>query len=174
MAKRVSKKIISNVSTAQFEEAMAGYAKNDARSLKLAAQMDMEIIKCREKYDPEFNKLMEQMEEQKEIIEVYCREKQDVLFAKKKSHETTHGTVGFRTGTPKLKLLSKFNWAKVLDNLKHYLPDYVRKTEEVAKDRLLADREQEEVAANLKKVGVEVVQDETFFIELKKEEPVTA
>jgi hypothetical protein len=35
---------------------------------------------------------------------------------------------------------------------------------------LLADRGKEEVASLFPKIGIEVVQDETFFIELKKED----
>jgi hypothetical protein len=46
----------------------------------------------------------------------------------------------------------------------------VRTVEEPAKDKLLANREDEEVAAMLPKVGVAVVQDETFYVEPKKEE----
>jgi len=42
--------------------------------------------------------------------------------------------------------------------------------EEPAKDLLLADREIPEVAAEFEKCGIEVVQDESFFIDLKKEE----
>ena len=58
----------------------------------------------------------------------------------------------------------------MLDNLKAYLPSYVRTTEEPAKDRLLIDRNTPEVADNLAKVGLCVAQDETFYIDLKKEE----
>lgn len=168
--KRVSKKVIQNVSSSQFNDAMASYAANDARSAKIRATIDVEITKVREKYADDLEEIADELEKNQEIIEVYCMENKDTLFSKKKSMDTSHGTVGYRTGTPKLKLLKGFNWNKVLDNLKAYLPSYVRTTEEPAKDRLLSDRENEEVAENLKKVGIEVVQDESFFIELKKEE----
>lgn len=172
--KRISKKVVKNVTAAEFEEALAGYAAKDARAMKLAAEMDEKITKIREKYDPEMRELMDDMEDHREVIEVYSSEHYETLFSKKKSYETTHGTIGYRTGTPKLKTLSKFTWAKVLDNLKAYLPSYVRKVEEPAKDRLLTDRELPEVKANLSKVGLQVVQDESFFIELKKEDALVS
>jgi Bacteriophage Mu Gam like protein len=80
-----------------------------------------------------------------------------------------HGLIGFRTGTPKLKTLKKFTWGAVTEQLKSYLPEYVRTVEEPAKDKLLADRDNEEVNTLFKKCGIEVAQDETFFVELKKE-----
>ncbi len=46
----------------------------------------------------------------------------------------------------------------------------VRTVVEPAKDKLLADRDNEEVQAMLPKVGISVVQDETFYVEPKKEE----
>jgi hypothetical protein len=48
------------------------------------------------------------------------------------------------------------------------LPAYVRTTEEPAKDMLLADRNNALVAPLLISLGVEVVQDELFYIETNK------
>ena len=75
--------------------------------------------------------------------------------------------MGFRTGTPKLKTLKGFTWPSVVNLLKEFLPDYVRTTDEAAKDRLLADREVEEVRELFPRVGITVVQDETFYVEPK-------
>ena len=49
------------------------------------------------------------------------------------------------------------------------MPSYIRTSEELAKDRLLADRALPEVAGMFPKIGVQVVQEETFFVEPKKE-----
>ena len=64
--------------------------------------------------------------------------------------------------------------------MKEFLPGYIRQTEEIAKDKLLADRAAEltvnEVATpmsgQMAKCGITVVQDETFYVEPKKEESV--
>ena len=83
--------------------------------------------------------------------------------------DLVHGIIGFRTGTPKLKLRKGFTWPSVVNLLKEFLPAYIRTTEEPAKDRLLADRDVPEVSTQFQKLGITVDQDETFFVEPKKE-----
>ena len=93
-----------------------------------------------------------------------------------------HGTIGFRTGTPKLKTLKGFTWASALELVKRILPGYIREGEPtIAKDKLLADREADEVFINvgdgdtvsmaeaMKGCGLQVVQEETFYVEPKSE-----
>ena len=80
-----------------------------------------------------------------------------------------HGTIWFRTGTPKLKTLKGFTWNTVTNLLKEFLPAYVRIAEEPAKDKLLAERNNEQIADFFPKIGVVVTQDETFFVEVKGE-----
>ena len=96
-------------------------------------------------------------------------ENKDALFSKKKSLESAHGVIGFRTGNPKLKNLKGYTWASVTNLAKEFLPEYIRITEELAKDKLLADREVPEVAELFPKIGVTVVQEESFYVEPKKE-----
>lgn len=68
--------------------------------------------------------------------------------------------------------------------MKSFLPSYIRQTEEIAKDKLLADREVEvqlgggdpnnrgyrPLCEQMAECGIQVVQDETFYVEPKKEE----
>ncbi len=170
MAKREKKVIHSGVTSEQMETAFAEYAAADARLAKINATMDEQITRIREKYSDDIAQLTSTKDNAFEIVQAYAQENREVLFAKKKSLDAAHGTYGFRTGTPKLKTLKGFTWEAVKNLLKEFLPKYVRVQEEPAKDKLLADREVKKVAENLAKCGITVVQDETFFIELKKEE----
>lgn len=176
MTKRAKKVIHSGITSEQMETAFAEYAAADARLAKINATMDEQFTRIREKYADDVTRLTEAKDKNFEIIQAFALENRDSLFAKKKSMDGSHGTFGFRTGTPKLKTLRGFTWAAALNVIKVILPAYVRVSEEPAKDKLLADRELPEVASNLEKCGIAVVQDETFFIELKKEEvnPVSA
>lgn len=174
MAKRVKKVIHSGITTEQMEAAFAEYAAADAKLAKINATMDVQFTNIREKYADDLARLGETKDKNFEIIQAFALENREDLFAKKKSMDGSHGTFGFRTGTPKLKTLRGFTWAAALNLIKVILPDYVRMSEEPAKDKLLADRELPAVAGNLEKCGIEVVQDETFFIDLKKEEKETA
>lgn len=158
------------ITSEQMETAFSEYAAADARLAKINATMDEQITRIREKYSDDISKLTESKEKAFEIVQAFAIENKEDLFIKKKSMDGAHGTFGFRTGTPKLKTLKGFTWEAVKNLLKEFLPGYVRIQEEPAKDKLLADRDMEEVACNLAKCGISVVQDETFFIELKKEE----
>ena len=167
--KREKKVIQSGITQAQMETAFGEYATADARLSKITATIDVEMTRIRDKYAFEISKLTETKETNFDIMQTYALEHPEI-FGKKKSIEGAHGTFGFRTGTPKLKTLKGFTWGAVTNLLKKFLPEYVRITEEPAKDKLLADRENEEVAALFPEIGIVVTQDETFFVELKKEE----
>lgn len=170
MAKRTKKVIHSGITSEQMETAFSEYAAADARLAKINATMDEQFTRIREKYADDVSRLTETKDKNFEVVQAFAMENREELFAKKKSMDGAHGTFGFRTGTPKLKTLRGFTWASALNLIKAFLPDYVRISEEPAKDKLLADRELPEVAAEMEKCGIEVVQDETFYIELKKEE----
>ena len=171
MAKTREKKTLikGQISQADAEAAFGEFAKSDARHQQITAKMDLEMAKIREKYQDELNELQSAKDDQFAILDEYARQNPQ-LFEKRRSIEFVHGILGYRTGTPKLKLTKGSTWLKVLDNLKHYLPAYIRTSEEPAKDRLLADRDLADVKEVMPKVGIYVDQDETFFVEPKKEE----
>jgi phage host-nuclease inhibitor protein Gam len=165
---RQTKTIVSNITRETAEDAFAEFAKADARTQQLTAKMDVEITKVREKYAAELAELNQIKEQEFEKMQVYATDNRQE-FGNKKSMEFAHGVLGFRTGTPKLKTLKGFTWNSVTNLLKEFLPAYVRTAEEPAKDRLLADRDAPETNALFAKVGICVDQDETFYVEPKKE-----
>lgn len=167
--KRTKKTVISGVSREQYEQAFAEFAMADAKAQSLTAKMDQEMTKIREKYADQLAELNETKDRTFEVMQTFATENKDTLFSKKKSLESAHGIIGFRTGNPKLKNRKGFTWAAVTNLCKEFLPDYIRTTEELAKDKLLADRDVPEVAEQFANIGVEVVQDESFYVEPKKE-----
>ncbi len=178
---RKKKVIISDVSREVAEEAFATYAKADAEIQKITAEIDLQCAKIREKWADKLATLSGARDASFDVLQSFATEHQAELFAKKKSLEMAHGTIGFRTGTPKLKTLKGFTWASALELVKRILPGYVRSVDEIAKDKLLADRDSEAVVVStpveeavpmadaLAGCGLQVVQDETFYVEPKKE-----
>ena len=166
---REKKVVHTGVTREQMEAAFGEYAVADARIDKINATIDVQVTNLRDKYADEVSRLNDVKEKAFDVMQAYATVNRDELFAKKKSLEAVHGVLGFRTGTPKLKTLKGFTWVAVTNLLKEFLPEYVRITEEAAKDKLLADREDEDVAALFPKVGIAVTQDETFYVEPKKE-----
>lgn len=166
---REKKVLVQGITREQADESFAAYASSDARIQQITAKMDSEMTKIREKYQVELAELMEDKDKCFEIMQAFAIENKNDLFAKKKSIETTHGIYGFRLGTPKLKTMKGFTWPAITKLLLEFLPNHVRTVDEPAKDKLLADRENPEVSKLFSKVGIYVDQDETFFVEPKKE-----
>jgi len=172
MAKREKKTIISGVTREAADEALATYAMADAQAAKIAADIELQCVKIREKYADKIAELEGQKAAAFDTLQAYASENKGDLFTKKKSLDMVHGTIGFRTGTPKLKTLKGFTWVSALQLVREFLPSYIRTTEEITKDKLLADRDVEGMCDNMSRCGIQVVQDETFFVEPKKEEMV--
>lgn len=167
---REAKKIVSgsNITAQEAEEILAQYAAADAELEKRNATMDLEITRIRQKYQDKIAQLLEQKALAFEKLQAYAQDNRDV-FGNKKSLSMTHGAIGFRTGNPALKTLKGFTWNSVLTLIKKIAPDYVRNKEEVDKETLLASRDKSEVKALMSEIGVQVVQEESFFVEPKKE-----
>lgn len=170
MAKRQKKTLISGVTREAMETAFYEYSIADAQIAKINATMDKQFTEIRNKHKDDLESYTAQREEAFEKLQVYAVENRESLFSRKKSMETIHGILGFRTGTPKLKTKKGHTWASVLELIKTFNPLYVRTEEAVAKDKLLADRENEAMPEFMDKVGIFVDQDETFYVEPKKEE----
>lgn len=172
MSKREKKRIISGVTRESADEAFAIFAKSDAQAMKIAAEIEYQCAKIREKYADKLAELEEQKNLAFDTLQSYALDHKGELFTKKKSLEMVHGTIGFRTGTPKLKTLRGFTWASALQLVREFLPSYIRTTEEISKDKLLTDRDVDGMLEEMGRCGITVVQDETFFVEAKKEEVV--
>lgn len=169
VAKRTKKTVITGVTTEQVETALSEFSQAHSRIQKVTAEMELKITAIRDKHAEELAELQKKKDDSVEVLQVFAMENKDSLFSKTKSYKSAHGVFGFRTGTPKLRQLKGFTKESVLTLVKTLLPDYIRKTEEVAKDKLLADRAGDGMEENLKKCGLSVVQEETFYVESKKE-----
>lgn len=166
---RIKKTIITGVTREQMEEAFGQYALADAEVQSITASMDQQFVALREQHADRLAELEEQKSKALEVMQIFATENREELFSKRKSMETAHGVIGFRTGTPKLKTKKGFTWAAVLELLRKFGRDYIRATEEIAKDKLLADRDSDECQQLMEDCGIMVAQDETFYVEPKKE-----
>lgn len=172
MATRQKKKLIQEVTREAAEDAFAAYNKCHSRLEILQGKMNTEISKVKEKYNDDIATAQEERDEHFEMIQAFA-DAHPELFEKRKSAEWTHGTFGYRTGTPKLKTLKGFTWEAVKTLVKKLLPAYIRTEEAVAKDMLLADRENPLVNKQFEAIGIYVDQDETFYVQPNLEDVVS-
>lgn len=169
MTQRTKKEVITGITPDQMRQAFAAFALADAQIQDLNAAIEAEITRIREGSAKELADWKAQQEEAGRILESFALENRERMFSRKKSMSTPHGVFGFRTGNPRLSPAKGFKWGTVLPLVKKLLPSYIRTSEEVAKDRLLADRDKKTVAAKLADAGLRIVQSEVFYIELNKE-----
>jgi phage host-nuclease inhibitor protein Gam len=127
-------------------------------------EMDAKIQSIRVNYEDLLAGLTADLEAEMAMAQQWA-ESNPKEFSARKSIEMTHGTIGFRTGMPRLKTLKGMTWEKVVNRLRAATPEFIRRKEEADKDRLLAER----ATLDLPSIGLQVVQDETFFVEVKRE-----
>jgi len=157
-----------SISIEEADKILGEYAEANSQFKKKTAKMELKIIEVRNEFTAELDKWQAVMDAKFELLQHYA-ETNPEQFKDRKSLELTHGIIGFRTGTPKLKLAKGFKWENVLANLKNLLPEFVRIKEEVDKDSLLSNATEPTVNAKFHKVGVYVDQDETFYVKPKEE-----
>lgn len=168
MAKK-SKVVIEEITETELEQKLSEYANLQNTLRQIEGELNQKITNLRDKYQDKVETLKAQSDDIFTVIQVWA-ERNRALFEKKRSKELHHGKIGFRTGTPKAKTKKGFTWASVLELAREFAPAFVRTKDEVDKESLIAKREEAEVAAILPRLGVEIVQDESFFIDLKEEE----
>ncbi|MGQ0738390.1 MAG: host-nuclease inhibitor Gam family protein [Bacteroidota bacterium] len=175
MAKRISKKTFANVTLEEAEKASNEFATGYNKLEKIEAKMNEEINKVKTKYQDEITDLKEELEEPNDILHVFAREQKNA-WGKKKSLELLHTTIGFRTGTPKVIKDKKFTWEAVLELMKKntLMKPFVRTTEEINKESILAEKDEKLLKKLKEECYVEIDQDEKFFVTVKKEEIVPA
>jgi phage host-nuclease inhibitor protein Gam len=163
-------RIKSNTRTITREEAEAlvneiAHAENRRRFI--SATVDEKTLAIREKYAPDLDATAATIKANSALVQAWA-EANPEEFGKKKSLVFAAGTIGFRTGTPKAKTRAGFTWSRVLEKLKalEWGFAFIRITEDVAKDEIIAAATQARLTpADLGQIGVDVVQDESFFIE---------
>lgn len=166
---RKKKEIISGITRDEMEKAMHDYTTADAAQRALTAEMDGKLSEIREQYAERLQELDVEKDEAFNRCQAFATENREELFSKRKSMETTHGTLGFRIGTPALKPGKGMTWAGVLELLKLKGKNYIRTVEEIAKDKILAERDSDECKVVMDACHISVVQKETFYVEPKTE-----
>ena len=80
-----------------------------------------------------------------------------------------HGSIGFRQGQPQVLKSRTTTWAGLLQRFKELRLPFVRVKEEPDKQAIIAVRGDAVLMQQLSKLGVSVVQQETFFCEANEE-----
>lgn len=154
---------------AQFEATIDEICKLQLDREVAVAARDEAIQIVMEKHNPEINNIGETIAAKLVLCEKYATVHRNELYTNGlKSTDSALGTHGFRTGNPTLALLNKkWKWEDVLTALKRLkFNNLIRTKEEPDKDAL-KKRDDTFLAS----VGCRIKQEETFFIEPKRDNP---
>jgi phage host-nuclease inhibitor protein Gam len=168
MQKRIKTAVAGLKTRDDIEQCVERIARATIARDGLMAEMDQELTDVRARFEPQITAYGQAIEGLMGQAQAWSEDYPEE-FGARKSLDLVHGVIGFRVGTPKLKLLSGWTWARVLEVLKvNELRIFVRTKEEVDREGIIAQRN-DLSAETLKKMGVKVAQDETFFCEPKRE-----
>jgi phage host-nuclease inhibitor protein Gam len=133
---------------------------------ELERAQDQEIATIRQRFRGPLAEMDRYLLLESTWVETWARSNPDA-FVDKRCLACTHATIGFRITPPKVERASrKWTWAEISSKLSDLAwgRRYLRQpAPEVNKEALLADRA-ELAPAELRKVGLKIVQEERFFI----------
>lgn len=152
------------------EKLFSAYAQSESELKQLQIKKNLELAKIEEKYAHTIEALESEMETTFDKLQKFA-EQNDTLFDKSRSLAFAYGTLGFRKGTPSLKLADKeITWDIVVDRLKRLKAvEFVRTKVEVDKQALLKARSDQKVSKLIQKAGMEVSTEESFFVKTNLE-----
>ena len=163
---RIKKNLLAIPTRALAEAAMNELAHAENKRRQHIADRDEIILSVTEDWADRIAACDDRVKELRDGLETWANQNPHE-FGKKKSIEMSAGTLGFRTGTPKLKLLSGWTWEKVLAALQTVgMSGFIRIKREVDKDAIIGDSAA--IPSNAQRFtsyGVKVVQDESFYVE---------
>jgi len=152
------------------ERILEDYARAEADLTTLKQKKALEIAKINEKYADTMEALEVEMSDSFDKLQKFA-EQNDTMFTSTRSLAFAFGSLGFRKGTPSLKIAVKdITWDNVVERIKRLkATEFLRTKVEVDKRALLAARTDQKVVKLIQKAGLEVEVEETFFVKTNLE-----
>jgi phage host-nuclease inhibitor protein Gam len=166
MAKRITRKMTRLMTKKEVEEVMKDYSELETKREALQKAFEEEMKQVKEKYKQKLDEVQEQMEEQVDQLQHYA-ESHYSQFKKHRSISSPYGAIGFRINPPKVQQMEGFDPEETLERLTEIKPEFVLVKKRLNKGEILKHRDEKQTLELLHRCGLDVVQDETFFIEAK-------
>ena len=166
------KTTLSNITNrAEAEAVMNDLALAATNKRTLTARLDAAVLKLQDEAAVGISQCDELITAKSDALRAWAESHPEEFPKDKKSIAFLSGTLGFRTGTPKVALLSRaWKWDMVLNAVLDRAFSFTRTTTELDKEAILAFAASEPDKAALesqvlKPIGVKIVQDESFYVE---------
>ena len=169
MATRAKKQVTELLDRAGAEKVLKQYANATSEIKEIEAKNEILIQAVREKSASDLLTHSQAQRDALDKLQYYAEFNREGIFKNKKSIDMVHGRIGFRIGTYKVKAIGT-TLAKAFEAVKMANLKFIRIKEELDKDKIINSREDAVLMSKLKAIGLEVDQDETFFVEVKDEQ----
>lgn len=177
MRKSILKSKTSIRNREQLEITLGQFAEVTLEHEGLKNEMEERIRKVREEYETKFAELDNESKALLKEMGAWADEHPEE-FAGKKSLDLVHGTIGYRTGMPRVTLPRGVKEDEVVAELEWLdeCQQFIRVKHELDKDRIIAafaaddDPAGYTQTAALSEIGIKVAQTERFFAAIKREE----
>ncbi|MDR3427826.1 host-nuclease inhibitor Gam family protein [Silvimonas sp.] len=174
MKKSRIKITLPNITTRdEAESVMNELALAETNKRTLTSRLDAAVLKLQDEAAVGIGECDTSIAAKVDALRAWAESHPEDFPKDRKSIVFLSGTLGFRTGTPKLALLSRaWKWEMVLNAVLARAFAFTRTTTELDKEAILAfaasepDKEALETKV-LKPIGVKVVQEESFYVEPK-------
>lgn len=171
MAKRKSVALLAPPAHDEIGEISKQYAQACHNIKALEAKQDTDINKIKASYQPQFSAQIAEANRLFERIKQYSEANKDeaTVFNGKKSVDLQYVRFGYRTTNPTIVALKGVKMEDIIARLKaKNLMQYLHEKHTLNKELLASDREKEGIDKVYAEIGVEVVQPESFFIEVNE------
>jgi len=168
MARRVVN-MGATLGRADASELVEKVAHNVIALEQLSARQDKELDAVRDKYRERIEALEAEIRQDSAVLESWARANPAEFPAGKRCIEFPHGTLGFRLGNWAVKFARGLKVGDVVAKLTatRWGSAYAPAVPQLDKDAILRDRE--ELAAKLHDVGIELRQEDRFYIEPRQD-----
>lgn len=171
----MAKNIHIKITREQCAEEVRLYALACNKINALDAEMNAELIAIRERFEQAIEAAKNEAKKHAKLVEAWAMDNPDEFPPDKKSVEFPCGTIGHRTGTPTVATIGGWTLGRALKViLAKGAREFVSVKETLSKESILAAFRKKEITTDwLREVGLEVRQNEKFFIDPKLEETET-
>ena len=146
--------------------AVANYALKAAALTQGNVSLNNDLVETRDRHEAELKTLKPDRDNALSEVQKLAEANRKKLFIRTKCLRTSFGVVGFRKKRMTFSLKPGETTEKVLQRLKQRRPDLVQTKEVISKNKLYAARHDEGFRQLMDEVGLQINDDENFYIKL--------
>ena len=155
-------------SSADLEREMKRYASSERALIALQKEMDEKLEHLRASYRNKMASYMQLQAMACSSLTDAAYRYYDLWFSKEKKMELSHGCFGFYKEAPRLIKQRGKTWEQIIQTCEQQAPTFLSPKKELSHEKILAQRHIPAVQSLISLVGLQVVEDEFFFIRSKE------